>query len=111
MLAIHISVVVAINLPRIGVTFAEMIGPAFIFCISALIIGVVASKLAGLGKSTQFTIGIETGLQNVVLAILIADVILKRPEFALFVLSYAVGALAIMLPWVYWHRRQRLIAV
>ena len=111
MLAIHISVVVAINLPRIGATFAEMIGPAVIFCISALTIGVVASKLAGMGKSTQFTIGIEVGLQNVVLAILIADVILQRPEFALFVLSYAVGALVIMLPWACWHRHQRLMTV
>ena len=109
MLAIHIFVVVAINLPRIGATFAEMIGPAFIFCLSALTIGVVASRLAGMGKSTQFTIGIETGLQNVVLAILIADVILKRPEFALFVLSYAVGALFILLPWVYFHRRGQSI--
>ncbi len=109
MLVIHISVVVVINLPRIGPSFIEMIVPALMFCISALAIGVVASKIAGMDKSTQFTIGVEVGLQNVTLAILIADVILMRPEFALFVLSYAVGALFILLPWVYYHRHRQSV--
>ena len=110
MLVIHISIVITLNLPRIAATFAEMIMPALLFCISALTIGVATSKLMGLDKSTQFTIGIEVGLQNVVLAILIANVILKRPEIALFVLTYAIGALFILLPWVYLHRRQRDIS-
>ena len=109
MLVIHISIVITMNFPRIGAAFAEMIAPALLFCILALTIGVVTSKLMGLDKSTQFTIGIEVGLQNVVLAILIADVILKRPEFALFVLTYAIGALFILLPWLYLHRRQQTI--
>ncbi len=107
MLAIHILVVVAINFPRISATFSEMIAPAFLFCLSALAIGVVTAKLAGMDTATQFTIGVEVGLQNVVLAILIADVILGRPEFALFVLSYALGALFIILPLVYLHRRRQ----
>lgn len=109
MLVLHISIVTTMNFPRIGAAFAEMIVPALLFCILALTIGVVTSKLMGLDKSTQFTIGIEVGLQNVVLAILIADVILKRPEFALFVLTYAIGALLILLPWIYLHRRQQTI--
>ena len=109
MLVTHISIVITMNFPRIGATFTEMIVPALLFCILALIIGVVTSKLMGLDKSIQFTVGIEVGLQNVVLAILIAEVILKRPEFALFVLTYAIGALFIILPWVYLHRRQQTV--
>lgn len=107
MLVTHIAIVITLNFPRIGGAFAEMIVPALLFCILAMIIGVVTSKLMGLDKSIQFTVGIEVGLQNVVLAILIAEVILKRPEFALFVLTYAIGALFILLPWVYLHRRQQ----
>ena len=107
MLVTHIAIVITMNFPRIGGAFAEMIVPALLFCILAMIIGVVTSKLMGLDKSIQFTVGIEVGLQNVVLAILIAEVILKRPEFALFVLTYAIGALFILLPWVYLHRRQQ----
>ena len=111
MLVTHIAIVITLNFPRIGGAFAEMIVPALLFCILALTIGVVTSKLMGLDKSIQFTVGVEVGLQNVVLAILIADVILKRPEFALFVLTYAIGALFIILPWVYLHRRQRTVSV
>jgi len=44
------------------------------------------------------------GLQNVVLAILIANFLLKRPEFSLFVVVYAASILLIMLPWIFIHR-------
>ena len=75
------------------------------FAILAQSIGYLSAKLMGLDRDTCFTIGVEVGLQNVVLAILIANLLLKRPEFSLFVVVYAASILLVMLPWVYIHRR------
>jgi predicted Na+-dependent transporter len=80
--------------------------PGVVFCLLALLVGYIAAMISGLDRDTRFTISIEVGLQNVVIAILISYVLLKRPEFALFVLNYATAVVLIMLPWVYIYRRR-----
>ena len=106
MLIIHISLVVLTDISKIGDTIGQLLLPALLFCILAPAIGYYSAMLVGLDRDTRFTIGVEVGLQNVVLAIVIANVILKRPEFALFVVTYAIaGVLFVMLPWIYIHRR------
>ena len=101
----HIALVLALNADNIQTGFQEMFLPAFIFAFLAQAIGYLSAKLSGLDRDTCFTIGVEVGLQNVVLAILIANLLLKRPEFSLFVVVYAASILLIMLPWIFIHRR------
>jgi BASS family bile acid:Na+ symporter len=101
----HITLVLMLNSDRIRSGFEEMFLPALAFAILAQSIGYLSAKLMGLDRDTCFTIGVEVGLQNVVLAILIANLLLKRPEFSLFVVVYAASILLVMLPWVYIHRR------
>ena len=79
--------------------------PAPLFALAAMSIGYCSAVLMGFDSDTRFTIGIEVGLQNVVLAVLISQVLMQRPEFSLFVLSYAMVVPLAMLPWVYIHRR------
>ena len=78
--------------------------PALLFAFLAQSIGYLSGKVMGLDRDTCFTIGVEVGLQNVVLAILIANLLLQRPEFGLFVVVYAAAVLVIMLPWIFIHR-------
>jgi BASS family bile acid:Na+ symporter len=101
----HLLLVMLLNVDRIAAGFQEMFVPALIFAFLAQSIGYLSGKLAGLDRDTCFTIGVEVGLQNVVLAILIANLLLKRPEFSLFVVVYAGSILLIMLPWIFIHRR------
>jgi bile acid:Na+ symporter, BASS family len=101
----HIILVLLLNVDHIRSGFEEMFLPALAFAILAQSIGYLSAKLLGLDRDTCFTIGVEVGLQNVVLAILIANLLLKRPEFSLFVVVYAASILLVMLPWVYIHRR------
>jgi BASS family bile acid:Na+ symporter len=100
----HLALVLLLNIDGIKSGFAEMFLPALLFAFLAQSIGYLSSKLMGLDRDTSFTIGVEVGLQNVVLAILIANLLLKRPEFGLFVVVYAAAVLLIMLPWVFIHR-------
>ena len=92
------------NSDNIRSGFQEMFLPALAFAFLAQSIGYISAKLAGLDRDTCFTIGVEVGLQNVVLAILIATLLLKRPEFSLFVVVYAASIILIMVPWVFIHR-------
>ena len=100
----HMILVLLLNVDNIKSGFAEMFLPALMFAALAQGIGYCSAKLMGLDRDTCFTIGVEVGLQNVVLAILIANLLLKRPEFSLFVVVYAASILLIMLPWVLLHR-------
>ncbi|MCZ6828587.1 MAG: bile acid:sodium symporter [Gammaproteobacteria bacterium] len=100
----HIVLVLALNADRILSGFAEMLPPALCFAILAQGIGYVSAKLMGLDRDTCFTIGVEVGLQNVVLAILIANLLLERPEFSLFVVIYAASILLLIVPWIFIHR-------
>jgi BASS family bile acid:Na+ symporter len=104
LLVIHMSLVIATNFSRISDTLDELLLPAILYCSLAMALGYFSAFIMGLDRETRFTIGIEVGLQNVVVAILIANVILKRPEFALFVLTYAFGVLFVMIPWILIHR-------
>ena len=105
LLVTHLSLVVVINYSNIIESIHELFIPAFLYCVLAMALGYFSAMLMGLDRDIRFTIGIEVGLQNVVVAILIANVILKRPEFALFVFTYGVAALIIIVPWIYLFRR------
>lgn len=105
LLVFHMGLVIFTNIGRIQDTLADMLLPAVLFAIAAMTIGYSSAALMKLDSDTRFTIGIEVGLQNVVLAILISQVIMQRPEFSLFVLTYAMAIPLSMLPWVYIHRR------
>ncbi len=105
LLIFHMSLVIATNFGRVQDSVAENFLPAVLFAIAAMTIGYTSAKFMKLDNDTRFTISIEVGLQNVVLAILISQVLLRRPEFSLFVLTYAMTIPLAMLPWVYIHRR------
>lgn len=100
----HIFLVIFLNKERIAEGMSEMILPAMLFCILAQSIGYFSAMAMGLDRDTRFTIGIEVGLQNVVLAVLIANISLQRPEFSLFVVNYAFGVIFVMIPWVFIYR-------
>jgi len=100
----HIFLVIFLNKERIAAGMSQMIVPAMLFCILAQCIGYFTAMAAGLDRDTRFTIGIEVGLQNVVLAVLIANVSLQRPEFSIFVVNYAFGVIFVMIPWVFIYR-------
>jgi BASS family bile acid:Na+ symporter len=104
MLMSHIVLVLLLNVDNIRAGFAEMFLPALVFAFLALSIGYLSARLAGLDRDVCFTISVEVGLQNVVLAILIANLLLKRPEFSLFVVVYAASIVLVMLPWVFIRR-------
>lgn len=106
LLIFHISLVVYLNFGGIRKHMADMLLPAILFAVAAMTIGYSSASLMKLDHDTKFTIGIEVGLQNVVLAVLISQVLMQRPEFSLFVLSYAMVVPLCMLPWVYIHRRR-----
>ena len=106
LLIFHMSLVIFTNIGRIQDTLPDMLLPAILFAIFAMSIGYFSAALMRLDSDVRFTIGIEVGLQNVVLAILISQVIMRRPEFSLFVLTYAMAIPLAMLPWIYIHRRR-----
>jgi BASS family bile acid:Na+ symporter len=105
LLLCHIGLVLLLNVDNIKLGFEEMFLPALWFAFLAHSIGYLSAKLAGLDRDSCFTIGVEVGLQNVVLAILISNLLLERPEFGLFVVVYAASVVLVMLPWVFIHRR------
>ena len=105
LLITHISLVVVINFSIIMESFHIFFLPALVYCVLALTLGYLSAVIVNLDRDIRFTIGIEVGLQNVVLAILIANVILKRPEFALFVFTYGLGVLLVIVPWIYLRLR------
>lgn len=100
----HVVLVLLLNADNIRAGMAEMLLPALCFAVLAQSIGYFSAKLMGLDRDTCFTIGVEVGLQNVVLAILIANFLLKRPEFSLFVVVYATAIITVMLPTIGIHR-------
>lgn len=108
LLIFHLSLVVVTNFSIIMESFHIFFFPAFIYCVLALALGYLAAMIMRLDRDIRFTIGIEVGLQNVVLAILIANVILKRPDFALFVFTYGLAALIAIFPWIYLHNRSKV---
>lgn len=105
LLIFHMSLVIFTNLGRIQDSMDQMLLPAALFALAAMSIGYGSAALMKFDSDTRFTIGIEVGLQNVVLAVLISQVLMQRPEFSLFVLTYAMVVPLAMLPWVYIHRR------
>jgi BASS family bile acid:Na+ symporter len=105
MLITHLSLVVVINFSIIMESLHIFFIPALLYCVLAMAMGYSIAAIAKLDRDIRFTIGIEVGLQNVVLAILIANVILKRPEFALFVFTYGLSALLVIFPWIYLHKK------
>lgn len=107
LLVSHVGLVVGLNADRIAEGMSEMLLPAVLFMILAQAIGYLSARAAKLDGDTAFTIAIEVGLQNVVLAVLIANILLKRPEFSLFVVNYAAGVVFVMAPWVLLRRFQR----
>jgi len=106
LLIFHMSLVIFTNLGRIQDSMDKMLLPAALFALAAMSIGYGSAALMKFDSDTRFTIGIEVGLQNVVLAVLISQVLMQRPEFSLFVLTYAMVIPLAMLPWVYIHRRR-----
>ena len=108
LLIFHLSLVVVTNFSIIMESFHIFFFPAFIYCVLALALGYLAAMIMRLDRDIRFTIGIEVGLQNVVLAILIANVILKRPDFALFIFTYGLAALIAIFPWIYLHNRSKV---
>ena len=100
----HILLVLALNAGNILDGLEEMLLPAIVFAVLAQALGFWSAKLMKLDSDTCFTIGVEVGLQNVVLAILIANLLLHRPEFSLFVVTYAAAIIFIMVPWVFIYR-------
>jgi BASS family bile acid:Na+ symporter len=106
LLIFHMTLVIATNFGRIAEGMQKMLLPAILFAILAMSVGYTLASLMKLDNDTRFTIGIEVGLQNVVLAVLISQVLMRRPEFSLFVLNYAMAVPLMMLPWVYIHRRR-----
>lgn len=106
LLIFHMSLVIVTNVGRIQNSLADMLLPAIVFAALAMSIGYFSAALMRLDSDVRFTIGIEVGLQNVVLAILISQVIMRRPEFSLFVLTYALTIPLAILPWIYIHRRR-----
>lgn len=58
--------------------------------IAGLFVGYFVSKKISTSKRTAATMGIEVGLQNTVLALLVADVILKNPAIGHPALVYAM---------------------
>jgi BASS family bile acid:Na+ symporter len=106
LLIFHMTLVIATNFGRIAEGMQKMLLPAILFAMLAMSVGYTLASLMKLDSDTRFTIGIEVGLQNVVLAVLISQVLMRRPEFSLFVLNYAMAVPLMMLPWVYIHRRR-----
>ncbi len=106
LLIFHMSLVIFTNIGRIQDSLGDMLLPAALFALAAMSIGYTIAALMRFDSDTRFTIGIEVGLQNVVLAVLISQVLMQRPEFSLFVLTYAMVIPLAMLPWVYIHRRR-----
>jgi bile acid:Na+ symporter, BASS family len=104
LLIVHLSLVVVINFSIIVESFHIYFFPALLYSVLAMSLGYSTAAIVKLDRDVRFTIGLEVGLQNVVLAILIANVILKRPDFALFVFTYGLSVLLIILPWIYLHR-------
>lgn len=104
LLVSHVALVVGLNSDRIMDGMSEMMLPAVLFMLLAQMIGYFSARAAKLDSDTAFTIAIEVGLQNVVLAVLIANILLKRPEFSLFVVNYAAGVMFVMAPWVILRR-------
>jgi bile acid:Na+ symporter, BASS family len=75
--------------------------------IGGLLIGYVLSKSFNYGKRTSTTMGIEVGLQNTVLALVITDVVLAKPLMGHPALIYALFTFWTTLAFGYFILRKK----
>jgi BASS family bile acid:Na+ symporter len=105
MLVLHIVVVIYVNIDAVGNTFQQNMLPAFLLFMVSFIAGYGSAWLMKLDRSSCFTIAIEVCIQNIVLAVLIANVSLNRPEFGVFAVTQAFIALSLIVPMIMLWRR------
>ena len=94
-----------------AVSLVEMYVASQILAILGVLLGVVVSRFGGLDRSRQLTIAIEIGMQNVAMAMLIANNVLYRPDMAVVPGIYGVVMFLTVTPAIlYFKRSDRRLA-
>lgn len=78
---------------------------ALVVCVGGYLFGSYASKTLGLSRRDAFTNGVEIGIQNLSVAVLIGGTILGRPDLLIYVLVYSVVSPLVMSVAAYLHAR------
>lgn len=85
-------------------SFDKVFAAALLLNLSSIFVGVVLGKIAGLDKRDQVTLGIEVGIQNASLAILIAVTYLQNTAYAtsagVYGLTMYIGAM-LLVAWAH----------
>jgi len=89
-LMLAISTYLATNFPAFARSF-ERVGPATV-CMStvAIVAGLLLGRVSALSRRDTITIGMEVGVQNCMLALLVAFTLLRSPEVAVPAITYGV---------------------
>ena len=75
-------------------------------CALAYCTGVFLGQLSGLDLQQQRTLGIETGIQNAGIAMMVAASIMGKPELAMIALFYGISMnlpAIVMISWIKWR--------
>ena len=99
-MVVVITTYVVIRLPFIVAEFSPaVVVAAVLFDVFGTLGGWGVARGLGLDRRDSFTIGIEVGIQNVVIALLILE-LLSRPDLLPFVGYYALVKMPLMIVWV-----------
>jgi len=78
-------------------------------CALAYCSGVFIAQLIGLPTQQQRTLGIETGIQNAGIAMMVAASIMGKPALAMIALFYGIGMnlpAIVMISWIRWRKQE-----
>jgi BASS family bile acid:Na+ symporter len=94
----NILIVILSNVSAIRDSIGATLPPAVLLILISFLVGYSVPKLFSLDIDDCFTIAVEASLKNIVLAIILATVSLKRPDLALFSLTYGLSVVLFMIP-------------
>jgi len=78
---------------------AAMIAGAVMFFVTLVAVATIGARLAGLDHRDRFTIGVEVGVQNIVVAGLLIELI-DRPDLLPFLVYYGLSMFGLALLWM-----------
>ncbi len=92
-------------------SFGDVFFACFALSIFTTLLGVFLAKLASLSTKDGITLGIEVGIQNATLAMLITISFLQSPEYAISAGIYGLTMYLSPLLLMLWAKRKKFLAV
>lgn len=104
MTLVFIVLLVVVTIVKEQMTIAAMFStlglPLALFCLAAVLVSLFVAQFLGFSGAHKRTIAIEAGIQNPVMAVVVAGVFLNNAEFAIPAAVYPVVMLSVSLVFI-----------